>query len=155
MAVSDPKAWVHNVERLYRAYDAEGVKSLYTNDAHTRFGSTILPPHWVQAHPGEWFSSLDDYELTRTFRAATGDIIVSETTASYVMKSDGNRYREFGVDIYWVNDDGKIYHKHTVEIVRPFDETDMADVESVCGQHDHEITPAERPFSEPQVHDQR
>ena len=25
MAVKDPKAWVANVQRLYRAYDAEGV----------------------------------------------------------------------------------------------------------------------------------
>ena len=28
MAVKDPKAWVKNVERLYRAYDADGVSAL-------------------------------------------------------------------------------------------------------------------------------
>ena len=57
--------------------------------------------------PPNGSSSLDEYEITRTFRAATGDIIVSETTASYIKKSDGKRYREFGVDVYWVNDAGQ------------------------------------------------
>ena len=136
MAVADPAAWVANVERLYRAHDAQGVESLYTDDARTRFASTIHPPDWVHAHPAEWFGSLEEYEITRTFRASTGDIIVSETTASYVMKSDGQRYREFGVDIYWVNDEGRIYHKHTMEVVQPFAEDDLSEVERVCGPHD-------------------
>ena len=121
MAVADPAAWVKNVERLYRAYDAEGVSALYTADAVTIAGSRVLSPEQVHAHPQEWFDSLEDYQIERTFRAATGDIIVSETTASYIIKKDGKRYKEFGVDVYWVNDDGLIYHKHTSEIVEPFD----------------------------------
>ena len=120
MAVKDPEAWVKNVERLYRAYDADGVSALYTDDAITIAGSRVLSPADVHAHPREWFDSLLEYEIERTFRAATGDIIVSETTASYIKKSDGKRYREFGVDVYWVNDEGRIYHKHTSEIVEPF-----------------------------------
>jgi hypothetical protein len=120
MAVKDPAAWVKNVERLYRAYDAEGVSALYTDDAVTIAGSRVLTPEDVHAHPAEWFGSLEEYEITRTFRAATGDIIVSETVASYIKKSDGKRYSEFGVDVYWVNDQGKIYHKHTSEIVEPY-----------------------------------
>jgi nuclear transport factor 2 (NTF2) superfamily protein len=121
MAVADPEAWVKNVERLYRAYDADGVSSLYTADAITIAGSRVLSPEQVHAHPKEWFDSLEDYQLTRTFRAATGDVIVSETAASYIVKKDGKKYREWGVDVYWVNDDGLIYHKHTSEIVEPFD----------------------------------
>ena len=121
MAVSDPAAWVKNVEKLYRANDAEGVSALYTDDAVTIAGSRVLSPAEVHAHPKEWFDSLDEYEIERTFRAATGDIIVSETTASYIIKAEGKRYREFGVDVYWVNDDGRIYHKHTSEIVEPYD----------------------------------
>ncbi|MGE3334235.1 MAG: nuclear transport factor 2 family protein [Rhodospirillaceae bacterium] len=121
MAVADPAAWVKNVERLYRAYDAEGVSALYTDDAITIAGSRVLSPEQVHAHPKEWFDSLDDYQITRKFRAATGDIIVSETEASYIIKKDGKRYREWGVDVYWVNDQGKIYHKHTSEIVEPYD----------------------------------
>jgi hypothetical protein len=121
MAVADPKAWVANVARLYRANDAEGVSALYTEDAITIFGSRVLSPEEVHAHPKEWFESLLEYEIERTFRAATGDIIVSETLASYIKKEDGKRYREFGVDVYWVNDQGKIYHKHTSEVVEPFD----------------------------------
>ncbi len=121
MAVADPAAWVKNVERLYRAYDAEGVSALYTADAITIAGSRVLSPEQVHAHPKEWFDSLEDYQIERTFRAATGDIIVSETTASYIIKKEGKRYKEFGVDVYWVNDDGLIYHKHTSEIVEPFD----------------------------------
>lgn len=121
MAVADPAAWVKNVERLYRAYDAAGVSALYTADAITIAGSRVLSPEQVHAHPKEWFDSLEDYQIERTFRAATGDIIVSETTASYIIKKEGKRYKEFGVDVYWVNDDGLIYHKHTSEIVEPFD----------------------------------
>jgi ketosteroid isomerase-like protein len=121
MAVADPEAWVKNVERLYRAYDAEGVSALYTDDAITIAGSRVLSPEQVHAHPKEWFDSLDEYKITRKFRAATGDIIVSETEASYIIKKDGKRYREWGVDVYWVNDQGKIYHKHTSEIVEPYD----------------------------------
>ena len=121
MAVADPEAWVKNVERLYRAYDADGVSALYTADAITIAGSRVLSPEQVHAHPKEWFASLEDYQLTRTFRAATGDVIVSETAASYIVKKDGKKYREWGVDVYWVNDDGLIYHKHTSEIVEPFD----------------------------------
>jgi nuclear transport factor 2 (NTF2) superfamily protein len=121
MAVADPAAWVKNVERLYRACDADGVSALYTADAITIAGSRVLSPAQVHAHPKAWFDSLDDYQIERTFRAATGDIIVSETTASYIIKAEGKRYREFGVDVYWVNDDGLIYHKHTSEIVEPFD----------------------------------
>ena len=120
MAVKDPEAWVKNVERLYRAYDAEGVSALYTDDAVTISGSRAVTPEMVHAHPAEWFASLEEYEITRTFRAAMGDIIVSETTASYIKKADGKRYREFGIDIYWVNDQGKIYHKHSSEIVEPY-----------------------------------
>jgi hypothetical protein len=120
MAVKNPEAWVRNVERLYQAHDAVGVSALYAENAMTIFGSNVLLPDEVHAHPAEWFGSLDEYEITRTFRAATGDIIVSETTASYIKKSDGKRYSEFGVDIYWVDDQGKIYHKHTSEIVEPY-----------------------------------
>lgn len=120
MAVKDPAAWVKNVERLYRAYDAEAVSALYTEDAVTIFGSRVMSPAEVHAHPAEWFGSLEAYEITRTFRAATGDIIVSETVASYVKKADGKRYSEFGVDVYWVNDAGRIYHKHTSEVVEPY-----------------------------------
>ena len=120
MAVKDPEAWVKNVERLYRAYDAEGVSALYTDDAVTISGSLVVGPEMVHAHPAEWFASLEDYEIKRTFRAAMGDVIVSETTASYVKKADGKRYREFGIDIYWVNDQGKIYRKHSSEIVEPY-----------------------------------
>lgn len=121
MAVKDPEAWVANVQRLYRAYDAEGVSNLYTDDAITIAGSRVLSPEQVHAHPKEWFDSLEDYQITRKFRAATGDIIVSETEASYIIKKDGKRYKEWGVDVYWVNDGGKIYHKHTSEIVEPYD----------------------------------
>jgi hypothetical protein len=120
MPVKDPVAWVKNVERLYLASDADGVSALYTDDAITIFGSRVLSPAEVHAHPKEWFDSLLEYELTRTFRAATGDVIVSETTASYIKKEDGKRYREFGVDVYWVNDEGRIYHKHTSEVVEPY-----------------------------------
>jgi hypothetical protein len=120
MAVKNPEAWVRNVARLYQAHDAAGVSALYTEKAITIFGSRVLLPDEVHAHPAEWFGSLGEYEITRTFRAATGDIIVSETTASYIKKSDGKRYSEFGVDIYWVDDEGKIYHKHTSEIVEPY-----------------------------------
>lgn len=121
MAVADPEAWVKNVERLYRAYDADGVSALYTADAITIHGSKVLSPEQVHAHPKEWFDSLDDYQIERTFRAATGDIIVSETVASYIIKKDGKKYREWGVDVYWVNDQGLIYHKHTSEVVEPYD----------------------------------
>jgi nuclear transport factor 2 (NTF2) superfamily protein len=127
MGVKDPEAWVKNVERLYRAHDAEGVAALYGPDAHTRMGSLYLTAEEVHAHPKEWFESLDEYELTRTFRAAYGDVIVSETTASYIKKSDGQRYREFGIDVYWVNDDGIIYHKHTSEIVEPYGLRELTD----------------------------
>ena len=70
MAVADPEAWVKNVERLYRAYDADGVSALYTADAITIADSCVLSPEEVHAHPKEWFDSLEDYQLTRTFRAA-------------------------------------------------------------------------------------
>lgn len=121
MAVEDPVAWVANVQKLYRAYDAEAVSALYTDDAITIAGSRVLTPEQVHAHPKEWFDSLEDYQITRKFRAATGDIIVSETEASYIIKKEGKRYKEWGVDVYWVNDQGKIYHKHTSEIVEPYD----------------------------------
>ena len=120
MAVKDPEAWVKNVERLYRARDAEGVSDLYTEDAVTVSGSRVRDPGQVHAHPAEWFASLEEYEITRTFRAASGNIIVSETVATYIKKADGQRYQEFGIDIYWVNDAGKIYHKHTSEVVEPY-----------------------------------
>ena len=120
MAVKDPAAWVQNVERLYRARDARGVSALYTEDAVTVSGSRVRTPAQVHAHPSEWFGSIDEYENSRTFRAATGDIIVSETTASYVSKADGKRYQEFGIDIYWMNDEGKIFQKHTSEVVEPY-----------------------------------
>ena len=44
MAVSDPAAWVKNVEKLYRANDAEGVSALYAEDAITIAGSRVLSP---------------------------------------------------------------------------------------------------------------
>ena len=75
MAVRDPKAWVKNVERLYRANDADGVSNLYTADSITIFGSRVLSPQEVHAHPKEWFSSLIDYQIERIFRASNGDIV--------------------------------------------------------------------------------
>ena len=135
MGVNDPKAWVANVQALYRSGDAEGVSQLYSADAITRSGSRTLSPTEVHAHPAEWFDSLDQYDLTRTFRAASGDLIVSETVASYITKDDGKHHREFGVDIYWVDDDGKIYHKHTMEIVEPYQQRTMEHVEEACRVH--------------------
>lgn len=131
MGVKDPAAWVKNIERLYRAHDAGAVAELYLPDARTRFGGKLFTPEEVQRHPQEWFSSLADYEITRTFRAAFGDIIVSETTARYRKVSvaeaavgderyeAGQPYREYGVDLYWVNEAGRIYHKHVLELVEP------------------------------------
>jgi nuclear transport factor 2 (NTF2) superfamily protein len=95
-------------------------------------GSRYLTPQEVHAHPREWFDSLDEYRLTRTFRAATGDIIVSETTASYIIKAEGKRYREFGIDVYWVDDHGIIYHKHTSEIVEPYGLRELTDDFPAC-----------------------
>ncbi|MDR1799601.1 MAG: nuclear transport factor 2 family protein [Bifidobacteriaceae bacterium] len=125
--IADPEAWVKHVEALYRAGDAEAVSALYAPAARTRFGSRYLTPEEVHAHPAEWFASLDEYELTRTFRAATGNIVVSETTASYIKREDGRRYREFGVDIYWLDDDGLIVHKHTSEVVEPYETSTPTD----------------------------
>ena len=130
MPYHDPAGWVKKVEALYRAYDAEGVSALYTDDCTTRMGSLVLTPEQVHAHPQEWFDSLEDYEITRTFRAAYGDVIVSETVAHYTKKEDGKRYSEFGTDVYWVDDDGLIYHKHTCEIVEPYGARPLTD-------HDH------------------
>lgn len=135
MGVTDPKAWVQNVERLYRSGDADGVSSLYTADAVTRNGNRIMTPLEVHAHPEEWFGSLDRYELTRTFRAAFGDIIVSETTASYITKKDGEHHRELGIDIYWVNDEGKIYHKHTMDVVDPYRTDAIQQTAMACHWH--------------------
>lgn len=135
MAVADPEGWVRNVERLYRAHDASGVAALYGKDAVTRFGPRVLTPEEVHVHPAEWFASLDDYRLTRRFRAASGDIIVSETTASYVVRAEQRRCREFGVDLYWVDDQGVIYHKHTSEIVVPYEEHGLDDVNRACAFH--------------------
>lgn len=132
MGVADPQAWVANVERLYRLHDADGVAALYAPSARTRMGSRYLTPDEVHAHPREWFDSLEDYQITRTFRAAMGDIIVSETTASYSIKAEGKRCREFGIDIYWVNDEGLIYHKHTSEIVEPYGLRELTDDFSGC-----------------------
>jgi len=92
-------------------------------------GSLYLTPEQVHAHPREWFDSLDEYEITRTFRAAWGDVIVSETAASYIVRAEGTRHREFGVDVYWVNDDGIIYHKHTSEIVEPYGLRELTDLD--------------------------
>jgi hypothetical protein len=142
MPVVDPVLWVKNVERLYRTHDATAVSNLYAPDCRVRVGATLLTAEEVHRHPFEWFGSLEDYRIQRTFRAAYGDIIVSETTASYVKKSveteavgddsyeAGRRYREFGVDIYWVNDEGRIYHKHVTETVEP-------DLGRELGEADH------------------
>jgi hypothetical protein len=135
MGVPNPEEWVKNVERLYRANDAEGVAALYLPTAQTRVGSEVKDPAWVQRHPHEWFDSLTDYEITRTFRAATKGIIVSETAASYVIKAEGRRYREFGADVYWVNNDGRILHKHTTEIVEPFIEGGLVGIDEACRFH--------------------
>jgi hypothetical protein len=135
LGVKDPEAWVRNVEALYRKGDAEGVSALYSAEAITRFGSHILAPAEVHAHPAEWFDSLERYELTRKFRAAFGDIIVSETIASYITKRDGKHHREIGVDIYWVDDAGKIYHKHTMEVVQAYRNDDLRPVNDACAIH--------------------
>jgi ketosteroid isomerase-like protein len=130
MPYHDPEGWVRNVERLYRANDADGVSALYTDDCTTRMGSRVLTAEEVHAHPAEWFASLEGYDISRYFRAAYGDVIVSETVAHYTTRADGVRHSEFGVDVYWVNDEGRIYHKHTCEIVEPFGERPLTD-------HDH------------------
>jgi len=135
VGVTNPEAWVANVQTLYRTGDAEGVSRLYANGAITRFGSRILTPHEVHSHPQEWFGRLEQYELTRTFRAASGDVVVSETVASYITKSDGVRHREFGVDIYWVNPSGQIYHKHTMEVVEPYRSSGLDRVDEACRGH--------------------
>jgi hypothetical protein len=131
MGVRDPAAWVEHVQQLYRSLDAEGVAALYTDDCRTFHAGRLFTPEQVHRHPHEWFGSLEDYRIERTFRAAFGDVIVSETRASYEKSSTdpdavgderyqaGLRYREYGIDIYWVNQAGRIYHKHNVEIVAP------------------------------------
>ena len=133
MGVKDPAGWVEQVQQLYRAHDASAVSDLYTADCRIFHAGQLFTSEQVHQHPHEWFGSLRDYRIERTFRAALGDIIVSETRASYLKASvdpaavgderyrEGTRYREYGVDIYWVDERGKIYHKHNIEIVRPDD----------------------------------
>lgn len=133
MRVRDPAAWVERVQQLYRAHDAPAVSDLYTEDCRVFHAGQLFTPEQVHRHPHEWFGSLKDYRIERTFRAAYGDIIVSETRASYEKASvddaavgderyeAGQRYREYGVDLYWVNQQGRIYHKHNIEVVVPDD----------------------------------
>ena len=71
MPYHDPAGWVKRVESLYRAYDAEGVSALYTDDCSTRMGSRVLSPAEVHAHPKEWFDSLEHYEIRGLFAPPT------------------------------------------------------------------------------------
>ena len=64
-----------------------------------------------------------------------GDIIVSETTASYTIRAEGRKCREFGVDVYWVNDDGLIYHKHTCEVVEDYRDDALDAANAACRLH--------------------
>jgi hypothetical protein len=58
-----------------------------------------------------------------------------ETTASYVIRAEGRKCREFGVDIYWVNDDGLIYHKHTCEVVDDYRGDALEEAAEACAAH--------------------
>jgi hypothetical protein len=67
--------------------------------------------------------------------AAPGDVIVSETTASYTIRAEGRKCREFGVDVYWVNDEGLIYHKHTCEVVEDYRDDALDAAREACQVH--------------------
>ncbi len=135
MGVANPAEWLQNVEALYQRQDAAAISDLHTAEAQTRFGSRILRPAEVHAHPAEWFAALSHYDSRRSLLAAVGDLVISESAARYVTNDDGTEHQEFGLDIFWVNDSGKIYHKHHYEVLEPFQPGAREFAEAVCRAH--------------------
>ena len=133
MGVKDaPRPGSTNVERLYRAHDADAVSDLYTPDCRIFHAGQLFSPESVHRHPYEWFGSLGDYEIDADLPRRVGRHHRERDRARYVKSTVGrgrDRRRALRPPASATastaststgsTTQGRIYHKHNIEVVQP------------------------------------
>ncbi len=108
----DPKAFIRDVEEVWRARDGAAAAAGYTDDAVVHYGQG-------QTHTGEalrnwptrWFAYAKDLRIKKTYRAHTGNCIVGTWESRYTSPGSGKVMIESGAEIFYLRGD-KVYEHH-------------------------------------------
>jgi uncharacterized protein (TIGR02246 family) len=112
-AVATPEEIVRAAEDAYNALDMDRVLALFTPDAVFYMNGKLVGKghddlrRWHE----RFFGAVQDYRLTKTLRAASGDTITVEFTETFVRPKTGEPMQGFGGE-FWTMDGDRLAEWH-------------------------------------------
>jgi len=102
-----PEVLVRKAEAAYNALDVDRVLALFTPDAVFHMNGKLTAEGTDELrrwHEG-FFAAVKDYRLTKTLRAAAGDVITVEFAERWVSTRDGQPRQGFGGEFWTIEGD--------------------------------------------------
>lgn len=111
----DPVAYLRAIERAWQARDGEAAAAAYTHDAILVYGNgQRRTGAALREWPQRWFDYATDLQISKTFRAFTGDCLAGEWESRYTHPQTGEPICERGAELFFLRD-GKVYLHHMYE----------------------------------------
>jgi len=110
---TSPEAIVQAAEDAYNALDLDRVLALFTPDAVFYMNGQLVGKgtddlrRWHE----RFFSAVEDYRLSKTLRAASGDTITVEFTETFLRPKTGELMQGFGGE-FWTMDGDRLAEWH-------------------------------------------
>ncbi|HEV3364287.1 MAG TPA: nuclear transport factor 2 family protein [Acidimicrobiia bacterium] len=108
-----PEVLVHRAEDAYNALDVDRVLDLFTSDAVFHMNGKLVAKGTDELR--RWherlFAAVSEYRLTKTLRAASGDVITVEFTETYRSAKDGTPMQGFGGE-FWTMEGDRLAEWH-------------------------------------------
>jgi uncharacterized protein (TIGR02246 family) len=108
-----PEGLVQAAEDAYNALDVERVLGLFTPDAvfHRNGKLQAKGIDELRQFHETFFAAVKDYRLSKTLRAAAGDIVTVEFVETWVSTKDDTPMQGFGGE-FWTIDGGRLAEWH-------------------------------------------
>jgi uncharacterized protein (TIGR02246 family) len=108
-----PEEIVRAAEAAYNALDIDRVLALFTPDVVFHMNGRLVGKGLddVRRWHKRFFAAVRDYRLTKTLRAAGGDVITVEFTETWVRATTGEPMEGFGGE-FWTMDGDRLSEWH-------------------------------------------
>ena len=111
----DPVAFLREIEEAWRRRDGAAAAAAYSEDAVLVWGSNrTRTGAELRSWPGQWFEYAKDLQISKHFRAFTGDCLASEWESRYTHPDSGKVILERGAEFFFIRD-GEVYRHHMFE----------------------------------------
>jgi nuclear transport factor 2 (NTF2) superfamily protein len=111
----DPIRFLREAEAAWQQGDPDAAVAAYTDDAIIFYGEELSRTgEEVREWARRWFGHVDDFEITKTFRAFSDGCLASEWRSEYTDPATGKRMIERGAEFFFFRGN-KVYRHHMFE----------------------------------------